>query len=468
MTRYTFTILEEQRLALQRVLFRDDSEYAALILCGRAKVIDPWTGDAEERFLAREIIEVPEDAFTKRTPVGLTWSTTPFYNAVKRAEEKGFAIAAIHSHPAGLLDFSPDDDVADEELFQIAFNRLESERPHLALIIDRNGQINGRAYESSLKPHPLDLIRFVGNSWRYSYDNRGPHIPPEFDRQVKAFGAQSTHDLDRLRIGVIGCGGTGSAVASLLVRIGVRRLALFDFDRVDETNLNRMHYSKRADANLGRRKVDVLGEALAAIGLRTEILRMPTYIENPSAREALKSCDVIFGCTDDHLGRNTLNRFAHFYLTPVIDLGLLIDPRPDQGYDAFDGRVTVVQPGYPCQICRGLIKPDIMLAEALRRQDPDLYEQRRRAGYVVGAPDPSPVVVTFTTEVAAMAVNELFQRLNAFRGEGGSASERIRRFDQVKDADLLAAGKRRPGCKLCDRRLYDARGDMDPFLDAAT
>lgn len=386
----------------------------------------------------------------------------------KRAEEKDFAVAAIHSHPAGRLDFSPYDDVADQELFQIAFNRLESDRPHLALIMDADGRIKGRAYESDLRPIPLDLIRVIGKRWRYTFQSEMQGTRPEFDRQVRAFGPQSTRDLGQLRIGIVGCGGTGSAVASLLVRIGVRRLVLFDFDRVDETNLNRMHYSTRADANLGRRKVDVLGEALAAIGLVTEILRIPSYIEDPSARNALKSCDILFGCTDDHLGRNTLNRLAHFYLTPIIDLGLLIDPRQDGGYDAFDGRVTVVQPGYPCQVCRSLIKPDMMLAEALRRQDPEVYEQRRRAGYVVGAPDPSPVVVTFTTEVAAMAINELFQRLNAFRGEDGSVSERIRLFHQVKDPDLLAAGISRVGCKLCNRRIYDGRGDMDPFLDTAT
>jgi len=468
MMRYTFTILDEHRSALQNILFRDQNESAALILCGRAKIIDPWTGVTEERFLARDIIEIPESAFTKRTPVGLTWSTTPFYNALKSAEARDFAVAAIHSHPTGLLDFSPDDDVADRELFQIAFNRLVSDRPHLALIMDSSGRIKGRAYESNLEPSELDLIRVIGDRWRYFYENGAQNTRPEFDRQVRAFGRQSTHDLGQLRVGVVGCGGTGSAVASLLARIGIRRLALFDFDRVDETNLNRMHYSKRSDANLGRKKVDVLGEALAGIGLSIELLRISSYIESPSAREALKSCDVVFGCTDDHLGRNTLNRLAHFYLTPVIDLGLLIDPRPDHGYDAFDGRATVVQPGYPCQICRGLINPDIMLAEALRRQDPDVYEQRQRAGYVIGAPDPSPVVVTFTTEVAAMGVNELFQRMNAFRGEHGSASERIRRFHQVKDPDLLPAGKRRPGCKLCDRRMYDGRGDMTPFLDAAT
>ena len=34
--------------------------------------------------------------------------------------------------------------------------------------------------------------------------------------------------------------------------------------------------------------------------------------------------------------------------------------------------------------------------ESLRRHDPQIYEQHRRAGYIEGGTDPSPVVVTFT------------------------------------------------------------------------
>ena len=467
MTRYTFTVLEEQRAALHHSLFRDDSEYAALILCGRSLTVDPWSGQPEERFLAHEVIEVDPSAFLERTPISLTWATTPFFNLLKRAEARNFAVAAIHSHPKGPLRFSPADDIADKELFEIAFNRLDSPRPHLALVMDQRGDLVGRAYGPDLKPHALDMIRIIGGRWRFAYPDQENSTVPEFDRQVRAFGKQSTIELGQLRVGIVGCGGMGSAIAMLLVRIGVRRLVLLDPDRVDETNLNRLHGSTRVDANLGRLKVDVVGKAIANIGLPISVLRYPDHVDDKQTRDVVRSCDVLFGCTDDHLGRNFLNRLAHFYLIPVVDMGLLIEPKKAGGYDVFDGRVTVVQPGYPCQVCRGLINPDFMVAEGLQRRDPELYKQHRRAGYVVGAPDPSPVVVTFTTEVAAMAVNEFFQRLNGFRGEAGSVSERVRRFDEVKDFDTLPAGKSRDGCPLCKRRRYDGRGDMERFLDMA-
>jgi len=192
MTRYTLTILEEYRTVLQESLLRDDREYAAILLCGRSKTIDPWTGELEERFLVREIIEVDPAAFYERTPTRITWSTTPFFNALKRAEERNFAVAVAHSHPSGSLGFSTADDVAERELFQIAFDRLESDRPHLSLVMDRKGDLIGRAYGPDLKPRSVDMIRIIGERWRFVYPEAGSIATPEFDRQVSPMTLEAT------------------------------------------------------------------------------------------------------------------------------------------------------------------------------------------------------------------------------------------------------------------------------------
>jgi len=76
MTRHTLTILEELRLAVERSVLRDECEYPAILLCGRSSHIDPWTGEREERFLAREFVEVDQCMIQERTETGMTWSTT--------------------------------------------------------------------------------------------------------------------------------------------------------------------------------------------------------------------------------------------------------------------------------------------------------------------------------------------------------------------------------------------------------
>ncbi len=120
---------------------------------------------------------------------------------------------------------------------------METERPHFAIIMDNDGEFIVRAYTPDLRPMPVELTRVVGDRLRIRYPGRGDGVPPlEFDRQTRVFGARTTEDLTQLRVAIVGCGGTGSAVASLLARIGVSRFVLIDADRVDMTNLNRLHF----------------------------------------------------------------------------------------------------------------------------------------------------------------------------------------------------------------------------------
>jgi molybdopterin/thiamine biosynthesis adenylyltransferase len=456
-------MLEEHADALKRLLFVDDNESAALAICGRSKSIDPWTGKSVERFIVREVVPVPTEAYFERHADSFTWSTTPFYNVLKRVERKNLAVVVFHSHPRDCLRFSPADDVADQELFEIAFNRLDSEDRHMSAIMDPDGNFLARAYGPDLVATMADRISIIGRQWQFRSD-KAHEILPELDRQLRAFGASSFQAFANLRVAIVGCGGTGSAVAMLLARIGIRNFVLIDKDYVDKTNVNRMHFSSRDAAAKQRQKVDVVKEGMMATGLPMDIVTIAEKVSDPRALAALQGCDLVFGCTDDHMGREVLNRMAHFYYIPVIDLGLLIEPNEAGGYDTFDGRVTVVQPGYTCQTCRGLIDPEAMHIEAIKG-DANILGERKRAGYVPNDADPNPVVVTFTTEVATMAVNEMFHRLIAFRGRDNHCSERIRQFQELKDSDILSAGKPRSGCKLCDRRAYDGRGDMIPFLD---
>ena len=49
-----------------------------------------------------------------------------------------------------------------------------------------------------------------------------------WDRNVRAFGADLQRALGELRVTIVGCGGTGSAVAEQITRLGVRHLHLID------------------------------------------------------------------------------------------------------------------------------------------------------------------------------------------------------------------------------------------------
>lgn len=60
--------------------------------------------------------------------------------------------------------------------------------------------------------------------------------------RVQRHGEEAVQKLQNACVGIAGLGGLGSHVAVFLARMGVGKLVLADFDRVDVTNLHRQQY----------------------------------------------------------------------------------------------------------------------------------------------------------------------------------------------------------------------------------
>jgi len=462
-------VLQEEHLKyLQESLIRADGrERAAYVLCGEVVVeSDPWDSQQRRKYLSYEILAVPEDEIVSSSDRHITWKTNSFVRALKLAQTRGMTVALVHSHPGGIAAFSEQDDRNEPDLAQLAQNRNGPQTKLPSVIITDSGELVGRLWMSQQESIPLQLICVVGKAIKLHYTGRGQDIPSSvFQRQSLAFGEALTQDLSTLRVGVVGCGGTGSAVAMLLPKMGVRLIALFDRDVVEESNLNRLHGATREDAETKRPKVVAVARSLSELGLGVQVKSYQSWIADRDCRDALKSCDIIFGCTDDHAGRLLLNRFAYYYLAPVFDVGLAIEVSPTEPPEikALDGRVTVLAPSHTCLLCREVINPVVARDEALKRNAPAEYERRKAEAYVLGEGNPSPAVVLFTTDVAIMAIEELVHRLQGFRGENGATGQRVRKFHLMTDRKQAADSKSH--CPICGTADCWGKGDIVPFLD---
>jgi len=462
-------VLQEEHLKyLQESLIRTDGrERAAYVLCGEVVVeSDPWDSQQRRKYLSYEILAVPEDEIVSSSDRHITWKTNSFVRALKLAQTRGMTVALVHSHPGGIAAFSEQDDRNEPDLAQLAQNRNGPQTKLPSVIITDSGELVGRLWMSQQESIPLQLICVVGKAIKLHYTGRGQDIPSSvFQRQSLAFGEALTQDLSTLRVGVVGCGGTGSAVAMLLPKMGVRLIALFDRDVVEESNLNRLHGATREDAETKRPKVVAVARSLSELGLGVQVKSYQSWIADRDCRDALKSCDIIFGCTDDHAGRLLLNRFAYYYLAPVFDVGLAIEVSPTEPPEikALDGRVTVLAPSHTCLLCREVINPVVARDEALKRNAPAEYERRKAEAYVLGEGNPSPAVVLFTTDVAIMAIEELVHRLQGFRGENGATAQRVRKFHLMTDRKQAADSKSH--CPICGTTDCWGKGDIVPFLD---
>lgn len=75
--------------------------------------------------------------------------------------------------------------------------------------------------------------------------------------------------LSKKTVAVAGCGGLGSNAAVALVRAGIGKLIIADFDVVELSNLNRQYFFM---GDVGKRKTDALKAHLLAINPEVEIL----------------------------------------------------------------------------------------------------------------------------------------------------------------------------------------------------
>jgi molybdopterin/thiamine biosynthesis adenylyltransferase len=308
-----------------------------------------------------------------------------------------------------------------------------------------------------LPPEPITRLRVAGQRLRIqnAEDNDAPAPPPDiFDRQVRAFGNEGQQLLRNLRVGVVGCGGTGSAVLEQLTRLGVGALTFIDYDTVTETNITRIYGSTRDDVD--RPKVDVLHDHLASVGLDTSLRRINGDITRRNIMEQLRDCDVIFACTDDDGGRGILSRLAYWYLMPVIDMGVVIASTHGKVSAVF-GRITTATPGEPCLLCRGEFDPT-------RAREQQYSESERRAlieeGYARGLAERAPAVIAYTTTVASHAVADLLQRIFGF-GDPAIPSKQLL---GISDREIRRQkGRARDGC-YCTQPSNLGRGDRASAL----
>jgi len=96
-------------------------------------------------------------------------------------------------------------------------------------------------------------------------------------------------------VAVLGCGGLGSNCAGMLVRAGVTRLTLVDFDEVEADNLNRQLFFTD---QIGTLKVDALASTLLRIDPDVELRLIRECIDAENLDGMVAGSDVIVEAVD--------------------------------------------------------------------------------------------------------------------------------------------------------------------------
>src|SRR5206468_838770 len=122
-----------------------------------------------------------------------------------------------------------------------------------------------------------------------------------YSRQIlfRGIGEEGQSKLSAAKVGIVGCGATGSALAGLLARAGVGTLRIIDRDYVEPSNLQRQSLFDESDAAESLPKAIAAARKIAAFN--SEIVTEPRVEDLiPSNIEALlEGLDLILDGTDN-------------------------------------------------------------------------------------------------------------------------------------------------------------------------
>lgn len=386
------------------------------------------TKRGESVLTVTDILKPSEESWNRMGEHALEPRSSYINQCTVTADSKGQGLIFVHTHPNSLhpAGFSPVDKESNERIFANLSQILDN-RPLGSLVFSKHG-IAGVAYRDG-DIEPISSYALAGSLLTQnsmvvkgkSIEQKTDKASEVFDRQVKAIGVASQRKLQDLNVAIVGAGGTGSAVAVQLARMGIRKLTLIDNDKLDLSNLSRVYGSESGD--VGRFKVEVLKKHIKTFShTNVESIAADVTTTGPKnqALPELITSDIIFGCTDNLASRSVLNDISIQYFIPLIDIGCRIDLDKSGAINQAAIKIQVVTPDHACLWCTGTLDGRLILQETFSDEEKRKLEQE---GYYQGVAK-QPSIVSLTTIAASLGVNKLLSLLGAY-GEDYSSKTQI-------------------------------------------
>lgn len=248
-----------------------------------------------------------------------------------QAEQHPFAVGLVHSHPRDYLPIASDIDDDMDCYYADYLIGFTSGRPYLSLIIaERDGAIeaSGRVWiHGQWQP----VTRFVVEgrslpSWVGRNRLRDRRLDENRIARLSAgFGRVAAQRIRNACIAVVGASGTGSPAIEVLARAGVGHIIVVDPDRIEGSNLERLHGGYLSHVESRASKVAIAKEHVAAIDPDIHFEGLIGRVPQQTVVERLVQADLILGCTDQQHARLALSELAFRYLVPVIDCGVALE-----------------------------------------------------------------------------------------------------------------------------------------------
>ena len=420
---------------LRNNLLADSRETCAILLASTVR------DGRRTRLLVRHAIYPEASDYRMRSEHRVELNAEFVARSAKMAKAQQLSLVVAHSHPDGSPRFSEVDD-AGEAVLGAFLQRRCPQGVHVSLVLSPSG-----ASARVLGTTQAVVIRHIGVVV-HEVDTEKPtdsdQVLTPYERQIRLFGKRAQVMLGKVRVGIVGLGGTGSLVAQQLAYLGVRDFVLVDHDVIEESNLNRVVGAFHND--IGAAKTAVAERHIRSIQGSARVKTIQADLLNSSVSRVLKNVDFLFSCTDTIGSRAVINQLSYQYYIPTIDMGVSIGM--DRERKTITGRVQMLSPGLACLVCGNLLDSDQV------RRDLMSAEELKHDPYFLGVGEPQPAVISINSTVASLAITMFLSAV-----AGIPSRPRLLLYDGVNGSLRNATIVSNPDCIVCSKHGALGRGN---------
>jgi molybdopterin/thiamine biosynthesis adenylyltransferase len=253
-----------------------------------------------------------------------------------------------------------------------------------------------------------------------------PLPDPDTDRYAspRLLAWWSQEKLAAARVMVVGAGALGNEVLKNLALVGIGRIFVVDFDRVELSNLSRSVLYRAEDR--GRLKAEVAAERVRELNPDVDIVACTANVVTGLGLGLFRRMDLVIGCLDNLEARWAVNRACWRFGVPWVDGGM----------EALSGQIKVfLPPKGACFEC-GLTETD-RRNMTLRRSCPWLRDEDIVLRRV-------PTTASAASIIGGIQAQEALKALTGLELEAGSAfyydgtATRGRRATLARREDCMA------------------------------
>jgi molybdopterin/thiamine biosynthesis adenylyltransferase len=175
-----------------------------------------------------------------------------------------------------------------------------------------------------------------------------------YSRQIKLpqIGETGQRALLDARVLVIGMGGLGSPASMYLAASGVGHLVISDFDRVDESNLQRQIV--HGEASVGESKASSAKHRLLSLNSHVQVDAIDYELDGEELSQQVAQASVVVDCTDNFTSRFALNRACLAHRTPLVSAAAI----------RWEAQISTFDPGREDSPCYRCLYPDTSVEAA--------------------------------------------------------------------------------------------------------